>query len=164
MDRIRAAVSVGLALGGLLVAGCSGGDGAGASGARMGEVGEAFGQEAQKAADDFYSFFRAYEGELEVTNDGKTDMPCELSGEVKRRYDASFLALERGTSFGFIFRPKINTYDADYTINKVPDQASDTPEAELRRKDKPYTLVIKVDRSAKVRVTIHAETDCLDAG
>jgi hypothetical protein len=30
--------------------------------------------------------------------------------------------------------------------------------------DKPYTLVIKVDRSAKVKMAIHAETDCLDAG
>jgi hypothetical protein len=34
----------------------------------------------------------------------------------------------------------------------------------LRRKDGPHRVVLKVDRSVKVKMTIHAETECLDAG
>jgi hypothetical protein len=58
---------------------------------------------------------------------------------------------------------KVNSYATDYTITKPPDQASDTPAAELKRKDKPFTVTVKVDRSATVKMAIHAETDCLNA-
>jgi len=30
--------------------------------------------------------------------------------------------------------------------------------------DASFTVVLKVDSSAKVKMTIHAETECLDAG
>jgi hypothetical protein len=60
---------------------------------------------------------------------------------------------------------KINSYAKEYTITKATDQTTKAPSAELKRKDKPFTLSVKVDRSVKQksRMLIHAETDCLNA-
>jgi hypothetical protein len=62
-----------------------------------------------------------------------------------------------------LFAMKVNSYATDYTITKPPDQTSDAPAAELKRKDKPFQVTVKVDRSAAVKMAIHAETDCLNA-
>jgi hypothetical protein len=159
MKRHNAVVASGFVLVALLSTSCSN-DGGTAGG--LAEVSPAFEQDVQKAAEDFLGHNSLRGTELEVSNDGKTDVPCD-SGEAKRVYDASFVLLDRREMSSTLFGMKINSYDQDYTIIKGADQVSLTPSAELRRKDKPFTLALKIDRSAKPKMVIHAETDCLDA-
>lgn len=160
MKRRSAVAAIGFVLMALLATSCSN-DG-GTAGGRLTEVSPGFEQDVQKATDDFLGNFSLRDTKLEVGSDGKTDVPCE-SGQAKRVYDASFVLLDGREQTSMIFGMKINSYDVDYTILKGADQASLTPSAELKRKDKPFTLAVKIDRTAKPKMVIHAETDCLDA-
>lgn len=161
MKRRRAVAAVGLVLVGLLATSCSK-DG-GTAGGGLAEVAPAFEQETARAGADFLFF--SYRGtKLEVSKDGKTDEACE-SGQAKRVYDASFPMLDGRADSDKIFDMKVNSYDQQYTITKATDQQTNAPMAELKRKDKPFKLDIKIDRSVKEkpRVLVHGETECLDA-
>jgi hypothetical protein len=167
VKRIRGVVLVGVVAVGLVAASCSkSGDdsksGGGTAGARLNEVATRFQADVRKLSDDFLGNNSVPGTKLAVTSDGTSDIACD-PGQAKRVYDASFPMLDRADGTGMLFAMKVNSYATDYTITKPPDQASDTPAAELKRKDKPFTVTVKVDRSATVKMAIHAETDCLNA-
>ncbi|HEY0690137.1 MAG TPA: hypothetical protein VGD71_13980 [Kribbella sp.] len=167
MKTIRGVVLVGVVVVGLVAASCSksGGDsnsGGGTAGARLSDVATRFQADVRKLSDDLLGNNSVPGTKLAVTSDGTSDIACD-PGRAKRVYDASFPMLDRADGTGMLFAMKVNSYATDYTITKSPDQASDTPAAELKRKDKPFTVTVKVDRSATVKMAIHAETDCLNA-
>jgi hypothetical protein len=102
MSRIRAVASGGLVLLGLLSTSCSNGDDGGTAGTGRGEIASAFEQDVQKLSADFLGNNSISGTKLDISSDGRTDLPCE-SGRVKRVYEASFLMLDRADGNGLLF-------------------------------------------------------------
>jgi hypothetical protein len=158
MNRRWAVAAVGLVF---LATSCSKGGGTANGG--LAEVAPTFEQEVQAVSDDALRYNSVSDTKLEVSNDGKSDVLCE-SGQVKRVYDASFAMLDGLEMSDILFGMRVNTLAKDYTVTKAPEKGAKSPSAELKRKDSPYMLALKIDRSVqfKSRMIVHAETECLD--